>query len=132
MEPIVLVELPRFGVLGTGAVQRVEVQARRTGLEELAGETLSPSMTAVLSNVRSWSTNWPRYVNPAGIREATPAPWAIALPSFFRTASPSWRPVPRGPIRENRNGGAWSSAAAASEGSRPPTLSVRSPSPRTK
>src|SRR5215211_4973354 len=64
--------------------------------------------------------------------DAPPPPAAIALPSLFRLDSVSWRSVPFGPMRENRNGGVSATASAASLGSRPPTVSPRSPSPRTK
>ena len=56
-----LVELGRGGVLRAGAVERVEVEARRARLQQLrAARRSSPSITLVLSNVRSWSRNWPR------------------------------------------------------------------------
>src|SRR5215208_5705143 len=92
----------------------------------------SPSVTTVLSKVRSWSTNWPRYVNPAGICPTPPFPAAIRLPSFLRIAAESCRPVPLGPSRENRNGGVTASTSGASVRGRPPAVSPSKPSPRTK
>ncbi len=77
--------------------------------------------------------NWPRYVNPAGIGPGFPPPLAvIATASFFRIASLSCLLIPLGPMREKRNAGTAVSTAAARDRSRPPTLSLRSPSPMTK
>src|SRR3954452_4020360 len=89
-------------------------------------------MTAVLSNVRSWSTNWPRYVKPAGIWPTPPVPAAIRLPTFLRIVSESCRPAPFGPSREKRNGGVTASTSTASVGERPRAGLPGSPSPRTK
>ena len=54
-----------------------------------AGDTRSPSMTSVLSKVRSWSMNWPRSVNPAGTDVGRPPPRIIAsaIFSWFRSLS---------------------------------------------
>ena len=84
--------------------------------------------------------NCPRYVKPAGIGPAPPPARIIALAIRLRFGSPSWRFTPLGPIREKRNGGVASATEAAAatpapSGTRPlrpPTLSLRSPSPRTK
>ena len=84
-------------------------------------------------------------MKPAGICDWPPPGSAIAAPTFLRFGSPSWRPAPLGPIRENRNGGT-EAAAAVTEAAvaatapapsgappfRPPTASPSSPSPITK
>ena len=50
-------------------------------------------------------------MKPAGICDWPPPGSAIAAPTFLRFGSPSWRPAPLGPIRENRNGGTEAAAA---------------------
>ena len=83
--------------------------------------------------------NWPRYVKPAGIGPDPPPPAAISRPTLSATASLTCLPDPFGPMREKRNGGVASAAVAvtpatraAASPSRPPMLSLSSPSPITK
>jgi hypothetical protein len=98
-----------------------------------AGEMWVPSVTVVLSKVRSWSMNWPRYVKPAGICPAAEPRPTIALAIRRLFGAPSWRFTPRGPILEKRNGGAVTPAVLATTGeSRPSMLSPSRPSPMTK
>ena len=69
---------------------------------------------------------------PAGICDVRPPPAAISSPSLRRLGSPSCRPVPFGPMREKRNGGAAEALATARAVSRPSPLSASRPSPTTK
>jgi len=67
----------------------------------------------------------------AGICDVPPPAAAISTPSLRRLVSPSWRPVPFGPMREKRNGGAAAAFATTRAESRPSPLSPSRPSPTT-
>jgi hypothetical protein len=124
-----LVELRRLRVLRAGAVQRVEVEAGRARLQQRGRGDVRPEHHVRLVERQVVVDELAEVREARGDRRRLTAAAAISSPSFLRIARDGWRPVPFGPMRENRNGGA---ALAATASVRPSPLSPSKPSPRTK
>ena len=92
--------------------------APASALHERRGGTLVPSVTSILSKMKSWSANWPevRVARPGCARSrrrprSSPGRRAAAF------GSPSWWPRPFGPMREKRKAGTGAAAGSASAAS---------------
>jgi hypothetical protein len=126
VESVRRVDLGRVGILRARPVQRVEIEARRAGLEELArrdvlaerdvGPVEGEVVVDELAEVGEAGRDLRRSAAARGDRVA--APLAVGLGELAIG--------PLRPIRENRNGGV-TAAAVAILGSWPPTVSPREP-----